>query len=371
MVNRTANQQKPKKQLTKRSHKEPPAEQTLLDHIHELRKRLFGVVLVLTVGAAAGFQMKDQLISIVMAPLHGEKLIYLTPGGGFSFILTLSIYFGALFTIPFATYHIFRFIQPIIGKTSQKLIVVVLLASILLAVGGALFGYFVTIPAALNFLTTFAGDTVTPSLTAESYLNFVVSYVLGLALLFQLPLLLFMIDHVRPLPPGMLASTQRFVIIGATIVAAVITPTPDAFNMALVAVPIVGIYEMGALTVFVRHRATQKLTDKKRNKTPVVETFATDDEPLTAIIEELQASSDTEDELDVSDAVLAVSTMAPAAAETAITPVLPPTGGTRRSIDGMTRVKPTVTVPPRHATVRIASGRDVTQRPLRSIEGIL
>ena len=246
-----ANQQKSRNQnKPSQSH----SNLTFLEHIHELRKRISWVVLMLIVASAAGYQIKDFLIDVVMAPLRGEQLVYLTPGGGFSFIFTLVIYFGALLTIPVAVYHLYKFLQPLILQTSRRFIAIFIMLSSLLATAGTLFGYFVAIPAALNFLTTFAGDTVSPNLTADSYLGFVVAYVLGLAALFQIPLLLFLYDHIKSIPPGGLSSSQRFVIIGATVAAAIITPTPDAMNMAIIAVPIIIVYEIGAFAVFIRHK---------------------------------------------------------------------------------------------------------------------
>lgn len=273
------------KQLKQQNHKtqkkrNQPEEQTFLEHFYELRKRLFWVVTTLVVASAAGFQFKDQLIAAVMAPLHGEKLVYLTPAGGFSFIFTLSIYFGALLTIPILIYHIYRFLQPLFVSTSRRFIVTFISLSILLAAAGAAFGYFVTIPAAINFLANFAGDAVTPNLTAESYLNFVVAYILGLAALFQLPLLLYLADHIRPIPPKALWSTQRFVIVGATILAAIITPTPDALNMMIVAVPIIAVYELGAIAVAVTHRIQMRHAAKSA--------VATTDTSLAAVITDMQ-----------------------------------------------------------------------------------
>lgn len=252
---KTTKRQPPRSQ---RNLKSSRSELTFLEHLHELRSRVFWVVLSLIVASAVGFQFKDPLIDIVMAPLNGERLVYLTPGGGFSFIFTLSIYFGALLTIPVAIYHIYRFLQPMIKEVSRRFVVTFIAFSALLATAGTLFGYFVAIPAALNFLTTFAGDTVTPNLTADSYLGFVVAYVLGLAALFQIPLLLFLFDHIRPIPPGGLAGSQRFVIIGSTVAAAIITPTPDVMNMAIIAVPIIVVYQIGAFAVFVRRQLRRR-----------------------------------------------------------------------------------------------------------------
>ena len=290
--------QRKKQNLSIRQNKsaesQKPVELTFLEHVYELRNRIFWVVLVLTITSAAAFQFKDLLITAVMAPLHGQKLIYLTPGGGFSFIFTLCLYFGALFTIPFAIYQVYHFLQPIIGRKSRRFVSMVMFVSTVLAASGALFGYYVTIPAALNFLSTFAGDSVSSSLTADSYLGFVVAYVLGLAALFQLPLLLFMFDHIKPLKPGTLSSTQEYVIIGATILAALITPTPDAFNMALVAIPIVTIYEMGALAVIIRRQHRKRGVRLAAKRAVVAEkkeansrTSVTVDEPFMADIEDL------------------------------------------------------------------------------------
>ncbi len=248
----------PKQQTLKKPKTHHSSELTFLEHVHELRARLFWIVAIVLAASVAGLQFKDQLMSVVMAPLDGQKLVYLTPGGGFSFIFTLAIYFGILVAIPVIVYHIYRFMQPLLGNTTRKLIVTFMVLSSLLAIGGAAFGYFVTIPAALHFLASFAGSAVTPNLTADSYLNFVVGYVLGLALLFQLPLLLFLFDHVRPFPPGTLIATQRFVIVGATVMAAIITPTPDAFNMSIVAVPVIAMYQFGVVAIYTRHRRVAK-----------------------------------------------------------------------------------------------------------------
>ncbi len=261
MIQSKNKQNKLKKQRSNSQH----SELTFLEHLYELRNRLFWVVSALVLASALAFQFKDTLVDIVMAPLHGEQLVYLTPGGGFGFIFTLSIYFGALLAIPVFVYHIYKFLQPLMFRASRRFVATFILVSGFLASAGALFGYFVAIPAALNFLTTFAGDAVAPNLTADSYLGFVVAYVLGLAALFQIPLLLFLFDHVKPIPPGGLSSSQRFVIIGATVAAAIITPTPDALNMAIIAVPIIAVYEVGAFVVFIRHQTRGRKTSKPKS----------------------------------------------------------------------------------------------------------
>jgi hypothetical protein len=141
----------------------------------------------------------------------------------------------------------------------------VMLVSTLLLALGVSFGYFVAIPAALQFLTTFGGDFVVANLTADSYLSFVVAYLLGLGLLFQLPLLLVIWNWIQPFKPGGLLATQRFVLVGSFIAAAMITPTPDALNQCLIALPIVAIYQLGVVAVFFMNR-------RSRRQAPTTET---------------------------------------------------------------------------------------------------
>lgn len=349
---------KKQKRTAKKSSTPEPAELTFIEHIHELRKRITYVALVLIVASALGFQFKDFLINAVMAPLNGQQLIYLTPGGGFSFIFTVSLYFGVLITIPFAIYHLFRFLQPIIGKTSRKFIAGFLVVSTLLAAAGAAFGYFVTVPAALTFLSSFAGDTVAPSLTADSYLGFVVTYVIGLALVFQLPLILFIIDHVAPLPPGSLMSTQRYVIIGATVLAAVITPTPDAVNMALVGMPIVMVYQAGALAVFTRRQGRRH---KQHRQEVVAKRVATQQneimpEPMKDILQEFEHAVEKKTTPQVAARNSSTKTM----------PIVkqPTVHNSSRSVDSFVRSR-TVSSP------QAVPNYPKTQRSTRSMDGFM
>lgn len=361
MIQQNTQQNQLKQKQTKLNYDQ--TEKTFLDHIHEVRSRLFWVVAVLILTSAAGFQIKDQLIAVVMAPLHGEKLIYLTPGGGFSFIFTVCIYFGALITVPFGVYHLYKFLQPLIRQASRKFIVTFVLISTMLAVAGATFGYFLAIPAAINFLTTFAGDAVTPNLTADSYLSFVVVYMLGLAVLFQLPLLLFLIDHIRPFPPGTLSSTQRFVIIGATIIAAVITPTPDVINMMTIAIPVIIMYELGAFTIFLRRRKSHKASRR-----PAIAAVSKDAsaEPLTAIVEEMNDERILTARQPVVTPVISVTI-----------PVQQPAAKTQkrgyyRTMDGMVITRPAPVIaktPPRSESIRIVPQRANVRTQRRSLDG--
>ena len=250
-----------------------------MQHIYELRKRLFWTVLV---GLALGtvvYSYHDFFLHLIMSPLGNEKLIYLTPAGGFAFIFSATMYVTAIGVLPFFLYQIYGFLRPAIPAHTNKLSIKMAFAALLLMSAGVTFGYVVAVPSGLQFLTTFASDYVVPSLTAESYLNFVFGYVLGIGLLFELPLVLLLVHWVYPLTMKQLLNSERFVIVLAFILAAIISPTPDALNQAMIAVPIIIVYQLGVIAVWISIRKKNKLAKKAAAKTQVPPPTAPKDPP--------------------------------------------------------------------------------------------
>lgn len=197
-------------------------------------------------------------MSVIMQPLGGQQLVYLTPIGGFNFIFKVSLYFGLALILPVIIYHLYRFLEPLMQARRKRSVAFFITASFLLAIAGGCFAYYAGLPAALHFLTGFTIQNVSAMLTVESYLAFVVTYVLGFAALFQIPLILMIINSIKQIPPKQLMSFERFVILGAFIAAAIISPTPDVTNQAILAVPIILMYQIGVLLVWLQSRAAQR-----------------------------------------------------------------------------------------------------------------
>jgi sec-independent protein translocase protein TatC len=193
--------------------------------------------------------------------LGSQQLYYLTPIGGLSFIIKLCFYFGVLVSVPVIVYHVYRYLQPLMGG-QQRSVLRYFIFSFLLAAAGISFAYFISLPAALHFLTDFNIQHITAMLTVDAYLTFVTSYLLGAALLFQIPLLLIIIDKITPLTPGGLMKYQRHVILIAFILAAIISPTPDMVNQTLLAVPIIAMYQFGVLLVWWQHTRRKRAAQK-------------------------------------------------------------------------------------------------------------
>ncbi|PLS80568.1 twin-arginine translocase subunit TatC [Candidatus Saccharibacteria bacterium] len=224
-----------------------------MDHVYELRGRLFWIAVIFLVGSAAAYPYYHAIIDFLVAPLGNQKLYYLTPVGGFSFIIKVCTYVGMVLTLPAAIYHLYKYLQPVVGQVKGRVVLGYVLFSLLLAIGGTAFAYYVILPAALHFLTNFDVKDVTAMLTVDSYLSFVITYLLGAAVLFQLPIVLLIINAITPLSPKGLMKYQRYVLLGAFVAAAIISPTPDITNQTLLAVPIIIMYQLGIILIWIRN----------------------------------------------------------------------------------------------------------------------
>lgn len=225
---------------------------TFAEHIQELRKRLMWTVLFLVAGALLGYFLRDFLIALMQSPLH-ERLYYTTPGGAFGFIVKVCTVFGLIVALPMVIYQLFAFFAPLFGGKSRRSFIKYVVASFVLAGLGIIFAYLVSLPAALKFLVNFGNESNIESLiTANEYFNFVLTYIAGFAVLFQVPLIVLFIDKIKPMPPRELLGATRYVVLASFIVAAIITPTPDPFNQAIMAGPVILLFLFSVAIVALR-----------------------------------------------------------------------------------------------------------------------
>ena len=256
-----------------------------MDHIRELQWRLAIVALAFLVTGVAVYPFFDKIVALLLKPLGNNlSLVYLTPGGAFNFAVQVCIYAAMIGALPVALYHIYRFVMPAVEKTTLRGVLGYSLSSLLLAAVGVAFSYFLALPAAIQFLTSFDLKNISPMLTVESYLSFVMTYLLAGALLFQLPLCMTIINRIKPMTPRMLMSGQRHVILWSVVFAAVISPTPDAVNQLLLAVPIIVMYQVGIVIILLKNR---KRADKKSKDGSLTRSVA-DNELVNHTVKEIK-----------------------------------------------------------------------------------
>lgn len=259
--------------MSRGRHHDDDRHMTLREHVQELSRRFLLLVSILLVTSSLVYVYRASIIPIILQPLSAtfgdQKLMYLNPAGGFNFIFLISIYAGLAAVAPFIIQQLYAFIRPTLPKAAQKLSAKLLLASFALMVAGILFGYYVAVPGALKFLVEFAGEYVSAALTADSYLNFLIAYTLGLGLLFQIPFVIVIGHYIKPFTPTGLMKSERWAVVLIFIAAAIITPTPDPINLLVVALPILLIYQIGVVIVLVS--IYKKRRDNRRQTVVVAE----------------------------------------------------------------------------------------------------
>lgn len=247
--------------LNRKTKKSSPHQgvSTFLDHVRELQARLFWVVAVFVVVSVAAYPFFDQIKDFLIAPLGGKhELVSLTPGGMLGFIVQICMLVGFVGALPVIVYHIYRFVAPAIAPVRFHVALGYAGTSLVLALVGVGFAYVVGLPAAIQFLVGFDLEGIKQLPTVDSYFSFVMTYFGIAAVLFQIPLIMLVINTATPLNPSSLMKYQRFVIIGSVVVAAIVSPTPDAVNMMILATPIIIMYQVGVLLVWSKSKRSQK-----------------------------------------------------------------------------------------------------------------
>ncbi len=255
------------------------AEPMLHEHLREIRSRLLWSVGVFAIGAGGGYIARNQLIAWLQHPLH-QRLYYTSPTGSFQFIMQLCMVAGLLIALPVFLYHILRFIEPALGRAfTARMMTVVIICSTLLAIAGAAFAYYVSLPAALHFFATLSPHQLTPLISVNQYFSFVFAYLATFAVVFQLPLILLFIDHTTPINPTKLGGWRKFVFVGAFAIALITPSAPDPLSQIILALPIIVLFEISLILIRVRHHAarpkpvaatptTPKLTAASKPPTP-------------------------------------------------------------------------------------------------------
>ena len=231
---------------------ETGGQMTFFEHLVELRKRLISSLIAIAIGAFIGVYIAKYVINYFTHPMlkalsdaHLDpKLIYTHPAGFFNLIITLGIYIGIVLASPVVLYQIWLFVAPALYKHERSAITGFLFSTVFLFLGGIAFGYFVTLPYILKFLVSFQGPVV-PMISINEYFDLTLMILLGLGLVFELPILVFFLTLFGIVTPKFLWKNIRYALLIIAIVAAVITPTPDAMTMLIFMAPMIGLYFIG------------------------------------------------------------------------------------------------------------------------------
>lgn len=226
-------------------------ETSLGGHLNELRRRLIVSVVVLVVTTSIAFVFHPAIFRFLMGPAQGfeslrdNQLIFTQATEMIGITMKVSLMGGLVLASPIILFQVIMFVAPGLTSKEKRYLFALLPGAMLSFVAGAAFGYYVLLPPALRFLLTFGSDLATPMIRVGNYINLVVTLLFWLGVSFQTPLVMFFLSKIRIITPRALAKQRRFAVVVAFILGALITPTFDPVNQALVAVPIILLYEIG------------------------------------------------------------------------------------------------------------------------------
>lgn len=234
---------------------------SFMEHLEELRSRILRAVLGILVAFIVSLSFASPLWRLVSEPainalkhlgVNPPKLTIITPMEGFNVIylklpLLVSIFLGS----PWILYQVWAFISPGLYKREKRWAVPFILCTAGLFITGGLFAYFVAFRYGLDFLLGIGRDAnVAPMVSINYYFDLFVNVTLGVGLVFEMPVLIFFLTLLRLVSPAFLLRHSRYAILAITIIAAIVTPTPDVFNMMIFAVPMVLLFFVGVFASY-------------------------------------------------------------------------------------------------------------------------
>jgi sec-independent protein translocase protein TatC len=217
-------------------------EMSLFDHLEELRRRIFYALIAVVIGMAGCFVLVKPIVQLLEVPAQGVKFLQLAPGEFFFVSFKVAGYSGLLIASPFILYQIIQFVLPGLTRRERRLIGPVVLGSSILFFVGLTFAYVALIPAALNFFINYGADVVEQSWSIDKYFEFVLGLMFCTGLAFQIPIIQLLLGYLGIVSSKQMLSGWRIVILGATILGAVLTPSTDPLTQGLLASAVLALY---------------------------------------------------------------------------------------------------------------------------------
>lgn len=235
---------------------------TFWDHLEELRRVLLRCITVVALVAVLAFVFKDEVFAVIFAPkspnflprLFGSspdiQLINTELTRQFIVHMMTSFYVGIIVAAPYILYELYRFISPALYQNERRYSTPLIISSYIMFMLGTLFSYFIVFPITFRFLGSYQVDSSVENLISlESYIDTLVFLSLAMGIVFEIPILSWLLGRLGILHRQQMQQYRRHAIVIILIIAAIITPTSDAFTLAIVSMPMYILYELSILLV--------------------------------------------------------------------------------------------------------------------------
>ncbi len=249
-----------------RKAKKSPDHMTFLEHLEDLRKRIFySFLAVFVVVIPAWFFSKD-VYNILAQPItkflpEGEQLVFTSLPAPFFLYMKVSFLTALFVAAPFLFLQVWYFVAPGLYRKEKKYVVPFVVMTTVFFTGGALFAFFVVFPFACNFFLGM-GSEFKAMITVDQYFSLALRVILGIALVFEMPTLVFFLARMGLISAKFMVKHFKYAVLLVFVIAAIITPTPDMFTQSIIAVPMLGLYGISILIALVVGKQKKRAREK-------------------------------------------------------------------------------------------------------------
>ncbi len=250
--------------------KKSPDEMTFLEHLEDLRKRLWYSFVALFIAVIPCWLFSKQAFEILSRPVtqflpEGTKMAFTSITDPFMLYIKVSFLTAIFLTSPFIFLQIWYFVAPGLYRREKKYVFPFVFFSTVFFLAGAVFSYIILFPWACRFFLNLGSD-FNPVITVGSYLGLSLKMLLGVGLVFELPTLVFFLSKLGIITSRWMVRNFKYAVLAVFIIAAVITPSPDMVTQSILAVPMLALYGLGILIAFLFGKERKTRREKKATK---------------------------------------------------------------------------------------------------------
>lgn len=217
-------------------------------HLRELRTRLMWTFIIVGIGAVAAFTVGNRLIDVLLIPFPDDiEVVQIDVLEGVRVRMKIALLGGIIVAFPMILYQAIMFVRPALTGPEKRFVYIALPIVSALFAAGILFAFFVPIPVMMQILPQFLGEDIEPQIRIDSIVGTTVWLIFAMGLLFELPVIMYLLARIDIIDPASLRNKRRGAILLSFVAAAIITPTGDPINMFIWGIPIWVLYEVGLL----------------------------------------------------------------------------------------------------------------------------
>ncbi len=235
---------------------------TLLGHLEELRSRIIRCLIAAIIAFVACFAFVKDIYRFLERPIlnvlpEGEKLVFLKITDPLFLYVKVSALVGLFLISPYLLFQVWRFVAPGLYKNERRYSIPFVFFGSTFFLAGGTFAYLVAFPFAVEFLIKVGEDNFKAAVTGHSYFSFLMTVILGMGLMFELPIFILVLSQIGLVTPRFLLRNFRWAVLIIFVVSAIITPTGDPINLLIFAVPTIVLYLLGiaVAAVFTKKQA--------------------------------------------------------------------------------------------------------------------